>query len=201
MRKKTGIRKRRRAARRNPARSRARRRDLGAREQLAVLGKLRQDPAAWALGVTSRTLRDAVDAPRLPDGTYNLQLLLAWWMEREKRKIGSGPSAAMERLREAKAASAERRNAIETGRLVDAEDAAHTARWIFGAIASHLQGFSRLLPPTLAAELNATIERMRAQLYASFPQRAPAPAPPPAPQQVQGPEQGQLPEAPDAAAS
>lgn len=144
-----------------------------------VLSHLSQAIAAWILGVSSRTLRELVDAPRQTDGTYDLRPLLAWWVEREKRKLPSGPSPAKERILEARAAAAERRNAIELGRLVDIESAAHTVRWSFGKFSARIAALIKAGGPIQPAELEAAIDQARSELEAAFGTRAPLPETPP----------------------
>lgn len=158
--------------RRDSAKPVRRRKRADARGQLALLSRLPQSSAAWALGVTSRTLRDAVDAPRLADGRYDLRVLLAWWIEREKRKQPAGPSPAKERILAAQAAALERKNAIELGKLMDVESGAHTVRWILTTYQNRLQAIKDGVEPQVAGELQAAIDSVRKDFEKAFPAMA-----------------------------
>ena len=52
---------------------------------LATLRRLNQQSAAWLVGVSARTLRDWVDAPRNDDGSYDGRELVAWAQKRLPR--------------------------------------------------------------------------------------------------------------------
>jgi len=47
-------------------------------QQIEALRSLNQQAAAWLVGISARALRDRVDAPRNPDGSYDAQQLVAW---------------------------------------------------------------------------------------------------------------------------
>lgn len=141
-----------------------------ARAQVEILASLAPTVAAWMLGISERVLRGLVDAPRNQDGTYNAAPLIAYWIERLRLRVGAKSSVALEELRRARAEMAKRRNALEAGQIVRAEDAAYTARWCFGAVSTYLHAFSRMLPPKQQDELTEAIERARAQMLAAFPE-------------------------------
>ena len=50
---------------------------LSGAEQIAVLKRLKQQTAAWLLGMTARTLRDHPEVPRNSDGSYDAWELLS----------------------------------------------------------------------------------------------------------------------------
>ena len=49
------------------------------------LQRMPQQAAAWLCGMTARSLRDQVDAPRNSDGTYDAQSLVGWMARRSAR--------------------------------------------------------------------------------------------------------------------
>lgn len=146
-----------------------RRKPAGVRELVHLLDHVPQALAARTLGVSTRTLRDAVDAPRLTDGRYDLRVLFAWWVEREKRKLPAGPSPAKERIAQAHAEKLERENAIQRGKLLDIDIAAHTVRWIHGVCNERLMALARASTPEQASAIEAAVEQMREQIEAAFP--------------------------------
>lgn len=56
-----------------------------AHQQVEVLRRLRPGAAAWVVGVSPRTFRDYIDAPRNEDGTVSAPRLVAWWRSRLER--------------------------------------------------------------------------------------------------------------------
>lgn len=85
-----------------------------------LIQSLQQAPqavAAWITGVSVRTLRDATDAPRNGDGSYNIRSLIGWRIAKERAALAINredplmyddtDSPGLERYRTAKAQLAE----------------------------------------------------------------------------------------------
>ncbi len=53
--------------------------------QVTMMQRLSQAAAGWLAGVSSRTLRDALDLPRGPGGTYDARAVVKWFTGRRPR--------------------------------------------------------------------------------------------------------------------
>lgn len=82
-----------------------------------ILNGLNQQTAAALLSVTARTLRDWVDVPRNPDGTYNAPALVAYYVA--KMSGDAEYDTQRERLAAAQADKYEMDNAVRRGQLAD----------------------------------------------------------------------------------
>jgi phage terminase Nu1 subunit (DNA packaging protein) len=114
------------------------------------LTQLNQQQAAWILGVTSRSLRDWADAPRNPDGTYNAQTLVQWFVNRS----GSGDGEfnnQRERLAAAQAEKVEAENRIRRGELVDAHETIAEWQNVLSAMRARLLSMPSKLGPQLVS--------------------------------------------------
>lgn len=93
-------------------------------EQKAILSRLTQQTAAWLLSMSVRFIREHQPG-RNPDGTYDAQQVLQWWIARERANAvevaatEGGHESAKARIMEAKAIQEELSAERERGRLVD----------------------------------------------------------------------------------
>jgi hypothetical protein len=117
--------------------------------QLAILRELKQQPAAVLIGWTPRGLRDS-SAPRNPDGTYDGPGLVKWMLERAAGVskdvdpfLNGADSPALERYRTAKAIEAERRNARESGEVLDATEVERESAEVFRMLKERLEPVCR----------------------------------------------------------
>ena len=100
-------------------------RKLSVSQQIAVLGHLHQQAAAWAMGIGVRTLRDrGAVIPRDADGKYSACDLFAWIAGQVGETAAdpelAGPnSPALERFRKARAELVEYDVKLRTGTLMD----------------------------------------------------------------------------------
>ena len=98
---------------------------MTAQQQIDALKTLTQAAASWLLGYkSSRSLRDAPDAPRNEDGSYNASDLVAWFVERSSDDPMAGiveSTPALERWRLARARQAEDDLAIRRRDLVEGD--------------------------------------------------------------------------------
>jgi len=98
-------------------------------QQIAELSRMRQNAAAWLLGISARRLRDHA-APRNTDGTYDGALLVRWREEVEKERLdiaggdplmvgGDGKDRWLSEYRKEKAREAHRKNEVAENKLVE----------------------------------------------------------------------------------
>lgn len=81
------------------------------------LTTLSQRQAAWLIGKSEKTLRDWVDFPRNPDGTYNGQAIVKYVVDREKGDDSGEFIDNRDRLAAAQAERVEMENMIRRGEV------------------------------------------------------------------------------------
>jgi|GEM_PF-5255855 len=112
---------------------------LTAAEQIEAMKELTQSAASWLLGFrSSRSLRDAPDAPRTPSGAYDARALVEWFADRAAGPldemgvpVAAPDSPATERWRRARALDVETKVLERLGELVDVAETRAAVKAVF----------------------------------------------------------------------
>ena len=135
------------------------------------LERLNQQQIAWICGVTSRSVRDWADGPRNPDGTYNAQEFVQWFITRATGTDAEREHANQrERLAAAQAEKVETENRVRRGELMDAQEMIAIWSDILAAVRAKFLSMPSKLGPQLVAIEDAGViaERIREEVYAAL---------------------------------
>ena len=131
----------------------------GAKSQIDSIATLHPASAAWLLGISPRTLRDILDAPRDAEGRFEPRSLLVWWIKRDRTSRGDGPSLTLERIRIARAEEVERDNLIANGRLIRLSDAENAMTEIAAALRTEFQAIERVHGKVVGESIRGALVR------------------------------------------
>lgn len=135
------------------------------------LTRLNQQQVAFICGVTARSVRDWADAPRNPDGTYNAQEFIAWFVKRTAGPDGEREyNTQRERLAAAQAEKVETENRVRRGELVDAKITVEIWKDIVSSVRAKFVSMPSKLGPQLVSitEPSVIASRIRAEVYAAL---------------------------------